>query len=186
MLGFAREHGAALTQGRPIAVAEGLRTTSRGFDAVAALPPGIHRHYEYENPDFDPFVTVVFPGYRCEFAGDETAPEVLARRRLINPSVLDREPSPFLKMRYANTRTLSRSKGKDRGVAAFDVLLRELPLVENAPDSFVEFENRHREVRHVTGLPQRGWIIAEGTGTADGREIGPEALRAFARDQLFR
>lgn len=186
VLEFTREHTDVLSRDRPLNVAEGLRTTTRGFEAVATLPPGVHLHYEYENPDFNPFVFVVFPGYRCEFAGDESEPETLARRRLINPSVLDREPSPFLKMRYDNTRTLSRSKGKDRGIAAINVLLRELPLLEDAPGSFVEFENRHREVWHVTWQPERGWLLAEGTGGGEGREITLDALRTFAHEQLRR
>jgi hypothetical protein len=183
---FAREHSAELTADRPLSAVAGLSCSERDFDTLASLPPSIHRQYQYELPEFTPFVVVVFPGYRCEFAGDESEPETLARRRLINPSVLDREPSPFLKMRYDNTRTLSRSKGKDRGIAAINVLLRELPLLEDAPGSFVEFENRHREVWHVTWQPDRGWLVAEGTGGGESREITLDALRTFAHEQLHR
>ncbi|GAA3851262.1 hypothetical protein [Streptomyces sedi] len=151
------------------------------FDVLAALPPKVHRHYEYENPGLDPFVRVVFPGYTCEFAGDESEEEVLALRRLLNPSVLAREPVPYLKMRFDNTRTQARSRGSARGFARHAMFHHELGELEGSPGSFVEFENRHHEVWRVE------WdsgLVLTGAGIEGARRLGLAELRAFADERL--
>ncbi|MFI9215076.1 hypothetical protein [Streptomyces werraensis] len=41
------------------------------------------------------------------------------------------------------------SKGDARGFAPLDTLVRELELLDGAPGSFVEWENRHGAVRRA-------------------------------------
>ncbi|MDT0268052.1 hypothetical protein RM844_17360 [Streptomyces sp. DSM 44915] len=144
---FSREHAAELASPeRPLTPVAGFAAPGFAFDTLAALPPAVHQHYEYENPELNPFVYEVFPGYACEFAGDENEAETQARRRLISPSTLDREPVPYLKMRFRNTRTGVHSQGTQRGLAPLAILHQELAGLMDAPGSFVEFENRHHEV----------------------------------------
>ncbi|GAA3851633.1 hypothetical protein [Streptomyces sedi] len=149
------------------------------FDAVAGAAPAVHRFYHVELPELTPLVRVVFPAYVCEFSGDETLEESITRYRMLQVTRWERGPVPFLKMRFANTRTLGRSTNEGRGLTDLAVLERELQLMDDAPGSFVEFENRHA---HVWRVEWHGaWYIAEwDTQEGTPRQISLDALLAFA------
>ncbi|MGW3934103.1 hypothetical protein [Streptomyces phaeochromogenes] len=56
-------------------------------------------------PGLTPFVRLMFPAYACEFPGGESLGEAETRYRMLHLNHLGREPLPFLKMRFADTRT---------------------------------------------------------------------------------
>ncbi|MFE0703048.1 hypothetical protein [Streptomyces sp. NPDC058872] len=60
-------------------------------------------------------------------------------------------------MKYDNTRTRGGSEGDLRGFTTPDVLLRELELLEGAPGSFVEYENRHGDVWRIEW--NGSWVV---------------------------
>ncbi|MFI7276821.1 hypothetical protein [Streptomyces sp. NPDC049879] len=185
-LRFAREREKEMSARNPyLGSAEGFAAPGGPpFDAVAAVAPTVHRFYRADRPELTPFVTCVFPAYSCEFSGGETQEEAVTRYRMLRPAEWERGPLPFLKMRYANTRTGSRSTNRGRGFTKPDILAHELRLLADAPGSFVEFENRHAHVWRVE-WHDGAWFVAE-WDTQDGtpREIGLAALLTFATARL--
>ncbi|MFD0551124.1 hypothetical protein ACFQ0X_19450 [Streptomyces rectiviolaceus] len=197
---FARERESEIFARNPhLGTADGFtppRTAAgehRAFDVVVGIAPETHGFYRVENPDLTPHVRLVFPAYAHEFSGRETLDEAITRYRMLRLNEFDRrDPVPYLKMRYANTRTRGRSTNRGRGFTKEQNLEQELRLLENAPGSFVEFENRHGKVWRVE-WHDGPWLLGE-WGTAAGppqdpdaaapREIDLEDLLAFAHARL--
>lgn len=144
VLEFAREHSARIVASdRPLVALDGFACPGWEFDTVAAVSPDVHENHAQDDPELHKATYTLFPAYRCEFSGTETVDEAVHLFRLaLQPTKLDREPVPFLRMRYDNTRTRSHSVGPDRGLAPLSVLLNELSLLDGAPGSWVEWENR--------------------------------------------
>lgn len=159
VLAFAREHHAGTGDDpRPFEVVTGFSHPGYDFDAVAAIQPATHGYYRGEYDELHDLVVGVFPAYACEFSGNETQDEAFHRfKRMLRAPELNRGPVPFLRMRYDNTRTRGRSEGDLRGFTTTDVLLRELELLEGAPGGFVEYENRHGDVRRIEW--DGSWVV---------------------------
>ncbi|MDX3456936.1 hypothetical protein PV396_34150 [Streptomyces sp. ME02-8801-2C] len=184
-LRFARDHEDALFARNPFLGSLGGFEPPAGhrFDAVVGIAPEVHRFYRVENPDLTPHVRLTFPAYACEFSGDETLDEAITRYRMLRLNHLDREPLPFLKMRYANTRTRGRSTNQGRGLAEPTRLVEELRLLDGGTGSFVEFENRHGDVWRAEW--HGAWFVAEwNTQNGMPREIGLDGLVEFAIARL--
>lgn len=131
---------------------------STGFDSVASASPAVHGYHRERKDSLNDAVWAVFPAFQCEFSGTETVDEARHRfKRMLRPSHMARPPSPYLRMRYDNTKTLAGSIGLSRGFTTPDVLIRELNLLEGAPGSFVEFENSRGNVRTVQW--DDSWIV---------------------------
>ncbi|MEU9786575.1 hypothetical protein AB0H92_37415 [Streptomyces phaeochromogenes] len=92
-------------------------------------------------------------------------------------------PLPFLKMRFANTRTGGRSTNPGRGLTEPRRLVEEFGRLEGGPGSFAEFENRHGRVWRVEW--HGAWYITEldAHGSAP-RETGLDELVEFAMERL--
>lgn len=186
VLEFARRHEGAMFATNPSIGFVGGFLPPKGFefDTVAATSPEVHRFYAYENPELMPLVRVVLPAYACEFSGEESESEAITRYKMLGKSrLLGRDPVPFLKMRYANTRTKARSTDPGRGFTEEHRLHQELRDMDGAPESFVEFENRHAKVWRVQwhGV----WYMAEwDTHDAAPQEIGIDELLEFAAARL--
>ncbi|MGP3952379.1 hypothetical protein [Streptomyces sp. 7N604] len=183
-LEFAREHEEEIfAQNSFLGAAEGFKAPGYRFDTVAAAAPEVHEFYEFENPALNPLVRVVFPAYACEFSGREELKEAVTRFQMLRPNILDREPVPFLKMRYANTKTGGRSTNPGRGFTELRRLVEELGWMDGGAGSFVEFENRHGNVWRVEW--HGAWYIADwDTESGTPREIGLDELLAFAEAKL--
>ncbi|WP_055615807.1 hypothetical protein [Streptomyces phaeochromogenes] len=125
----------------------------------------------------------MFPAYACEFSGGESLGEAETRYRMLHLNHLGREPLPFLKMRFANTRTGGRSTNPGRGFTEPRRLVEEFGRLEGGPGSFAEFENRHGRVWRVEW--HGAWYIAEldAHGSAP-RETGLDELVEFAMERL--
>ncbi|MFE7509916.1 hypothetical protein ACFU8I_01575 [Streptomyces sp. NPDC057540] len=151
VLTFARQHQLGRgSEARPLTVVPGFSYGTYRFDAVAAASPPVHGYHHGRNEALNEVVSAVFPVYQCEFRGDENLEEAVLRfKRMLRPTVITRQPVPYLRMRYENTRTGGGSVGPSRGFTTHDVLERELRLLEGAPGSFVEFENSQGDVWHV-------------------------------------
>lgn len=186
VLGFARDHEEAMFAANPSLGSAGgfVPPKEFQFDTVAATSPDVHRFYAYENPQLMPLVRVVFPAYACEFSGDESEREAITRYKMLGKSrLLARDPVPFLKMRYANTRTKARSTNPGRGFTEELRLQQELRDMDGAPDSFLEFENRHAKVWRVEW--HGAWYMGEwNTQGGAPREIGLDELLDFAAARL--
>ncbi|MFD5574046.1 hypothetical protein [Streptomyces cadmiisoli] len=151
VLTFARQHQLGRgSDARPLAVVPGFSYGTYQFDAVAAASPPVHGYHHGRNEDLNELVSAVFPAYQCEFRGDENLEVAVLRfKRMLRPTVITRPPVPYLRMRYENTKTGGGSVGPSRGFTTYDVLLRELGLLEDSPGSFVEFENLRGEVWNI-------------------------------------
>ncbi|MDN3024660.1 hypothetical protein [Streptomyces sp. S.PB5] len=184
-LAFAREHEDEIFVANPfLGSLDGFGPpVGRHFDAVVGIAPEVHEFYRVEKPELTPHVRLVFPAYACEFSGDETLDEAITRYRMLRLTNFGREPLPFLKMRYINTRTRGRSTNPGRGFTAPRRLVQELRQMEGGAGSIVEFENRHSHVWRV--MWDGVWLIAE-WDNQDGtpREIGIDELVAFATARL--
>ncbi|MDJ0340844.1 hypothetical protein QMK19_18860 [Streptomyces sp. H10-C2] len=184
-LAFAREHEERIVARNPfIGASDGFEAPAgHRFDSVTIIAPEVHEFYDYDRPTLTPFVRLAFPAYALEFAGDETLDEAITRFDMLRPNELDRDPVPFLKMRYANTRTLGRSTNVGRGFTDPRNLVTELRELDGAPGSFVEFENRHRHVWRVEW--HEAYYIADwNTQTESPRETTLDELLEFAPAQL--
>jgi hypothetical protein len=185
-LAFAREHEEQIfARNAFLGALEGFEPPAdRRFDVVVGIAPEVHRFYRNDKPELTPHVRLMFPAYACEFSGEETLDEAVTRYRMLRLNHLGRDPLPFLKMRYANTRTRGRSTNPGRGFAEPQRLVEEFRSMEGGSGSFVEFENRHGKVWRVEW--HGAWLIAE-WDTQDGapREIGLDELCEFAVSQLW-
>jgi len=193
VLGFAREReGELFARNAHWEVLGGFQPpTGRrgfGFDSVVGISPDVHRAYRLEHPELTPHVRLVFPAYLCEFAaaGDETLDEAVTRYQMLRLNEFGREPLPYLKMRYANTRTQGRSTNRGRGFTQPRRLVEELRWMEGGDGSFVEFENRHGRVWRVEWHGERAWTLWEESGHSGApRRLGLAELLSFAEGSLY-
>lgn len=165
VIGFARD-GSLQEAGRrvPLTVTGGFAHDTAGFDAIATASPSVHGYYIGRNDVLNEHVVAVFPAYLCEISGTESTEEAVHRfKRMLHPTVMSRSAVPFLRMRYENTRTGARSIGDSRGFTTWDVLLRELELLADSPESFVECENVRADVRLIRW--NGAWMVS-GSGAA--------------------
>ncbi|WP_405732756.1 hypothetical protein OG885_18645 [Streptomyces sp. NBC_00028] len=186
VLGFAREReGELFARNTHWGALDGFQppTGRRDFDSVVGISPDVHRAYRAENPALTPYVRLVFPAFACEFAaaGDETLDEAITRYQMLRLNELGRGPLPYLKMRYANTRTQGRSTNIGRGFTEPRRLVDELRWMEGGDGSFVEFENRWGRVWRVEW--RGGWFVAE--CGEEPRAVGVEEAVEFATARLY-
>jgi hypothetical protein len=140
----------------------------------------LHRHQD-KDPELHAAIRAVEPAYRCEFAGDESEDDAsyLFNRAAGVPSTkLDREPHPFLKMRY---KTDSRVM-PERDFFTPDFLVKQLRALDGRPDAFVEYQNYRREVRRVE------WADGQWGLTGDATEagwLGIDELLEFVKSSLY-
>ncbi|GAA1412334.1 hypothetical protein GCM10009639_64490 [Kitasatospora putterlickiae] len=183
VLTLARERSTDITESdRPLVALAGLASPDWTFDTVAAVSPDVHDNHAQDDTDLHRATWTLFPGHSCEFSGTETQEEARHLFRLaLRPTKLDRDPIPFLRMRYHNTRTRSHSVGPDRGIAPLSVLLNELSLLDGAPGSVVEWENRTGELLKVEAATD---LLLLRTTTGD-RPITVNDLLALAEHSVF-
>jgi hypothetical protein len=183
LLAFVRERGEdVLADRRPLIPLVGFAVPGHDFDTAAVVSPAVHDRHARENPELHDVTYAVFPGWHYEFSGTETVTE--ARFRFGHPqgiptAKLDREPVPFLRMRYQNTKTKGGSEGPDRHFAKPAVLWRELELLDGAEDSFVEFENFRLHVWRVEWAGT--WVLIDDDRR---RTMSLAQVRAFAEAVL--
>ncbi|MFE2354575.1 hypothetical protein [Streptomyces parvulus] len=182
LLAHARAHdGTFVGQGRPLMAVGGFHHDGTDFDTVGVAAPEVHGYHATENPELSAVTYAVFPAYASEISGRENEEEAWGRfRKMLQPNKLDRAEMPFVKMRYDNTRTQSMSKGDARGFAPLDTLVRELELLDGAPGSFVEWENRHGAVWRVDSTGD----ALELTHDASREPVVPDRLLAVARTSV--
>ncbi|MFG3164845.1 hypothetical protein ACGFY8_33780 [Streptomyces sp. NPDC048232] len=182
LLAHARAHDDTFVgKGRPLAAVGGFHHDGTQFDTVGVAAPEVHGYHATENPELSAVTYAVFPAYASEISGGENEEEAWGRfRKMLQPNRLDRTEVPFVKMRYGNTRTRSMSKGDARGFAPLDTLVRELELLDGAPGSFVEWENRHGAVRRVNSTDD-GLELTHDTGR---EPVNPGRLEAVARTSV--
>ncbi|MDQ0404086.1 hypothetical protein ABVB69_00450 [Streptomyces sp. NPDC000349] len=182
LLAHARAHDDTFVgQGRPLVAVGGFHHDGTQFDTVGVAAPEVHGYHATENPELSAVTYAVFPAYASEISGSENEEEAWGRfRKMLQPNKLDRTEMPFVKMRYDNTRTQSMSKGDARGFAPLDTLVRELELLDGAPGSFVEWENRHGAVWRVDSTGD----TLELTHDATQEPVIPGRLQAVARTSV--
>ncbi|MGH4032928.1 hypothetical protein ACQB60_28790 [Actinomycetota bacterium Odt1-20B] len=155
----------------------------RAFDVLAAARPGVHRYHEVKEPELQQVTIAVFPGYHCEFASPESYSMDDAREsfvRYLNTAKLDREPTPYLRMRFDNTVTKGGTDNPEGILAKEDTLQRELKLLANAPGSFVEFQNFRGELFRVEW--DGDWLLtgARVPEQESPRRLGADEVTSFA------
>lgn len=184
ILSFARAHGAELIAPpeRPLVLVEGFAHAPYGFDAFVAIGPGVHKYHAKENPEAHERTRAVFPAFRCEFAGDENEEDTqyrYSRAAGVPATRLNREPRPYVKMRY---RAPTGRVAAERGFVAVPTLVQQLRDLDGAaPERFVEFENYRHEIRRVEW--NGSWLLGgEGQQT---RELGIDELLEAVKEFLY-
>ncbi|MEV0257668.1 hypothetical protein AB0H82_25845 [Streptomyces sp. NPDC050732] len=168
-----------------LASLEGFQHEGSSFDAVGVAAPTVHGYHANDNPELSTLTYALFPAYRVEFSGRETEEEAWARfRKMLRPTQLDRDAVPFVKMRYDNTRTRSRSIGSELRFAHYATLERELGLLDSAEGSFVEWENRHGQVRRAEWAGDGCTVILRGGERREGMTIA--GLQELGRADVHR
>ncbi|MGW8630689.1 hypothetical protein [Streptomyces sp. NPDC055793] len=182
LLAHARAHDDTFVgKGRPLVAVGGFHHDGTRFETVGVAAPEVHGYHATENPELSALTYAVFPAYASEISCGENEEEAWGRfRKMLQPNKLDRTEVPFVKMRYGNTRTRSMTKGDARGFATLDTLVRELELLDGAPGSFVEWENRHGAVRRVNSTDD-GLELMHATGR---EPVNPGRLEAVARTSV--
>ncbi|MFJ8189480.1 hypothetical protein ACIQ8D_06785 [Streptomyces sp. NPDC096094] len=182
LLAHARAHDDTFVgKGRPLVAIGDFHHDGTEFDTVGVAAAEVHGYHATENPELSAVTYAVFPAYVSEISGRENEEEAWGRfRKMLQPNKLDRTEVPFVKMRYDNTRTQSMSKGDARGLAPLDTLVRELELLDGAPGSFVEWENRHGAVWRAESTDDG----LELTHDATREPVNPGRLRAVARTSV--
>lgn len=148
ILAFARDHASdlAASPDQPLALVEGFMPPAPyKFDAVVTIGPKVHRYQEGEAHER---TRAIIPAFRCEFAGDENEAETqyrYARAAGVPGTRWNREPRPFVKMRYL---TESGREIPERGFTPVPSLVIQLRDLQGS-DRFVEFENYRHEVYRV-------------------------------------
>ena len=164
-----------------LVVAEGFSHESYRFDTVVSVSPKIHSFHLDDNPGVHEITRAVFPAYRCEFSGTENEEELAFRYKRaagVKPTSWDREPKPFLRMRY---RAVTGREQRERGFTGGKSVLRELAELPGRQNGFVEFENWQNRVWTATW--QDGYVLTEGE-TEVGR-MDLDAITEFVKDALL-
>jgi hypothetical protein len=182
ILDFARSHESELLAPPEtlLVVADGFTHPGYRFDTVVSMSPRVH-HFHEEHPEVHQVTRAVFAAYRCEFAGTENEDEVVyrcTRAAGVQPNVWNREPKPYLRMRYLPA---AGPVIAQRGFTGAKALLRELTRLPDRENGFVEFENWQNRVWTVTW--QDAYVV-----TQDGAEIARldlDAVTEFAKDTLL-
>jgi len=187
LLTAARGNSARILSGDALlSTVPGFRCAGRDFEVLGAARPGVHRFHEVQQPELQKLTWAVFPGYECEFARPDRYSAEDAREsfnRFLTPANLDRGPAPFLGMRYDNTVTRAGTDGSDWILVKPEILYHEIKLLDGAPDSFVEFENRHGTVWRIEWAD--GWFfVEEGAQESVPREMGLDELLDLAAVRL--
>jgi hypothetical protein len=148
---FARSNGAETSDIiGPQLVLAGFSHPGYSFDLAVLVRPEVHQYSTSQNEELIEVTSGLFPAYRCEFSGTETQEEARQRfARMLHPTNLKREPSPFLKMSFNNPRTGARSANDGRGYADFRVLENELTLLDGVPEAYVEMENFQQSIWRI-------------------------------------
>jgi hypothetical protein len=173
VLKFGREHEAEVLDAAPLAVLEGFSAPGYRFDALVAAMPSVHRAFKAKDRELHAVTYDVYPAYRCEFSGQETEDE--ARYRFeddVDLADYHREPNPFVRFRYLDTKNHGGSIGDERGFASLHYLIVTLKDL-GGEGSFVEFENFRGEVRRVDW--RDGDLILSGGGEQRRMEL-PELI----------
>jgi len=161
-LAFALDHHREVLAAAPLAILPGFSPKGSAFDTVVAIAPSVHEEHKFEYPNLHEVTYSVYPTYRCEFSGSETHKEVAVRdAKMVDSANLRREPAPVVRLRYINSKTQGRTLGEKRGLASPSVLFAEIRKLENAPASFIEFENYLGQIRKVTW--EDGFILWNGS-----------------------
>ncbi|GAA1235382.1 hypothetical protein GCM10009665_26930 [Kitasatospora nipponensis] len=183
LLAYARAHtDQLLGDPRPLVALPGFSAAGRDVDTAAVAAPRAHTYHARENAALHALTYAVFPGWHYEFSGTETDEQALfqvSHPQGLRATSLDRQPSPFLTMRFDNPRTQGGSIGPDRGLTKAAVLFRELELLEGVEGGFVEFENFRHQVWRATWS---GSFVL--TGQGERQELERDGLLRFAEAAL--
>jgi hypothetical protein len=137
-------------ESNPLAITGGFMCEPFAFNAVATACPEVHGYHIGRNELLNELVVAAFPAFLSEVSGCEPLEEAKYRfKQMLHPTVMNRSPVPYLRMRYENPKTGAGSIGDLRGFTTWDVLLRELNLLEGVAGSFVECENVHGDVCRI-------------------------------------
>lgn len=120
---FTKQHESELRDPRPLAVVDGFVDPRGKFDTIAAVSHVVHQMWTPINPRVTKLTVVLYPIYRCELSGHESA-DVLSTLipRLLYIGDWNRDPSPIAWMRFSNTRTGVKTTNKGFGVDTADTL----------------------------------------------------------------
>ncbi len=137
----------------------------------------MHGYHERENVELRELTYAVFPGYRQEFSGRESADEAWTRyEKMLDPRDLRREPVPYLKPRYDNPPHPRGHRGRQPGLCHARHPSAGVAVVGGCPQGFVEFENRHGQVWRAGWDGE--WVLSGENGR---QAIELDELTAFAR-----
>jgi hypothetical protein len=139
---FVSERQTLLDLSITIRILEGFCHPGYSFDTVVVLGPEAHRKFQVENKSLHARSFEVFPAFRCEFTGSESA-DLIDEVRHVCVDTLDwkRSPSPQVYIRFQNARTKAGTIGAKWVLTKIDPIFHELQVLTDHAGSFVELMN---------------------------------------------
>lgn len=129
----------------PLLALPGFSWGGRGFDVVGRIRPEAHRLFP-NDPELNSVVFGVFPAYSSEISGFESLGQAAERvSRIIGTSDLNREPSPYVLVRFDNPKTGAGTIGNEPTFISPNYLLHELRLLEGVEGAYLELWNHRNE-----------------------------------------
>ena len=145
-LDFALTHEVEfIARPEPLIAVPGFSWPGWRFDAVGRARPEVYQFFS-EDPDLRDVTFEVFPAYLSEISGFESVDQAAERfRRMIKVSDLNREPSPYVLVRFDNPRTGAGTIGDMPTFVSPSYLQHELRLLEGAREAYLELRNYRNE-----------------------------------------
>ena len=134
------------------------------FEAALFVGPAAHHHWQHQVPELHALTTVVFPGFWCEFSGDEDIASVTALRKLTPTLSWDRVAHPRVELEYSLPEALAGSVG-GKGLVTEAKILEETANLSQSSKGFILCENYQSDQMRLECL-------------------GAELVRVIARDAM--
>ncbi|MDB5260190.1 MAG: hypothetical protein JWN37_421 [Candidatus Nomurabacteria bacterium] len=167
---FALNHEEEIASLKDYVVISGFKSKGYAFDTLVAVSSDISQTYKVEDPELSLITRKIFPAYKCEFSGKETAKEMMyLYTKALHPSDLKREPNPLIRISYTNIKTqgftfkpfekkprgpltdeIIKEKKKDRGISSVPSLMHAIETLNGVEgESYVDIENYKGELANI-------------------------------------
>lgn len=150
------------------------------FDAIALVSAQAHALFQTFDAGLNAATTVVFPVYRCEFAGDEPADIVRLIRRDFLPSLeWDRAPHPKILAAFDNPKLGMGSKSTKLKMAGLADVLSILKSMDGCHAAWLRIQNWMGEVMVIEF---RDGYLCQRSGRAEMAVVDGEAAAERVQD----
>lgn len=156
---FVQKREAKFIDPDPLVVVEGFRDPRGKFDALAAVSSEVHQMWTPVNKRVTDLSINLYPIYRCELSGDEDKDQLsVIIPRLLPVSSWNRDPHPIAWIRFADSKTGVKSKGKGYGLDSADTFYEAIGDMKK-DGSFAEAKNFRGQLLRVEYRERSLWVM---------------------------